>query len=181
MSRHFSSWTSASVQRYRVRDIHSGMVMFLLLSTGAAYTKAFRCSTGKKSRWLKSGEHGGHAMGPTVPIHRSQYVLLRIHRTERLRCAGPSHMHAFVLWLPVIQFPVDLADHVRGKLGSGLPVSRCGKTCGPTNQSPTIPAYTLMLNCCWCLEWVTPWGFSSAPGAGCEYWWCHLYRNVCDT
>jgi hypothetical protein len=32
-----------------------------------------------------------------------------------------------------------------------LPVSRCDKTCGPTKQSLTIPAHTLMLNCCWCL------------------------------
>jgi hypothetical protein len=33
-----------------------------------------------------------------------------------------------------------------------------------------------MLNCCLCLEWIMPWGFSSATGIGCEYWWCHLYR-----
>jgi hypothetical protein len=35
-------------------------------------------------------------------------------------------------------------------------------------QSPTIPAHTLMLNCCWCLEWITPWWFSFAH-------WCWLW------
>jgi hypothetical protein len=32
------------------------------------------------------------------------------------------------------------------------PVSRCGKTCGPAKQSPTIPTHTLVLYCRWCLS-----------------------------
>jgi hypothetical protein len=47
-----------------------------------------------------------------------------------------------LLVLLQLQLPVALADHV----------SRCCKTCGPTKQSPTIPAHTLMLNCFWCLQ-----------------------------
>jgi hypothetical protein len=45
-------------------------------------------------------------------------------------------------------------------------VGQRGKTCWPTKKSPTIPAQTLILNCCWYLEWSTPWGLSSA------LWWC---------
>jgi hypothetical protein len=45
------------------------------------------------------------------------------------------------------------------------PVSWCGKTSGPTKQSP-IPAHTLMLNCCWCLH--VSWWFPSTH-------WCWLW------
>jgi hypothetical protein len=63
----------------------------------------------------------------------------------------------------------SFADRAGGNHVSVLPVSRCGKTCGPTKWSPTIPAHILRLNCCWCVEWITPWGFSSAH-------WCWLWR-----
>jgi hypothetical protein len=62
----------------------------------------------------------------------------------------PEHHHAyttFLLWLPAVLLAVALADRVRRNLGSVW-----GKTCGPTKQSPTIPAHTLTLKCCWCLH-----------------------------
>jgi hypothetical protein len=38
-----------------------------------------------------SEEREGHAVGPPLPIRQSWYVLLRIPRTSRLKCAGDHH------------------------------------------------------------------------------------------
>jgi hypothetical protein len=58
------------------------------------HTRAFKFSRRYKSRGFKSGERGGHAVGPPLHIHRSWYVLLRTSRTKRLKYAGaPSCMY----------------------------------------------------------------------------------------
>jgi hypothetical protein len=58
-----------------------------------------------------------------------------------------------------------------------LPVSWYGRTSGLTKQSPTLPAQTLMLNCCWCLDWVLHGDCSLPTGGGCENLWC-LCQNL---
>jgi hypothetical protein len=49
-------------------DIHNAMVKCSSLSTGAGYTRVFRCPHRYKSTGLKSGGRGGHAAGPPLPI-----------------------------------------------------------------------------------------------------------------
>jgi hypothetical protein len=73
-----------------------------------------------------------------------------------------------MLWLPVVHLPVALAKYKRGNFGSGCLQADVSKHMDLPNNHQLIPAHTLMLNCCWCLEWITVWGFSSAH-------WCWLW------
>jgi hypothetical protein len=78
----------------------------------------------------------------------SWQVLLRTARTARLKCAGTPTCMYHIRALTASSF----GRSCKRKSRLWWPVSRCGKTCGPTQQSPAIPVHTLMLNCCWCLH-----------------------------
>jgi hypothetical protein len=115
---HVSSWTAAPVQRCRgscgQSDRHPQCTQGLRgVPTGQNpedSNVAWRPCSGSSSPY------------PSAMTGVTESIL---HSTE--------HHHAratFVLWLPVVQLPVAVADHV----------SRCGKTCGPTKQPPKYPS-----------------------------------------
>jgi hypothetical protein len=71
----------------------------------------------------------------------------------------------------------QMADHVRGNLNSGCLYANVESTWA--YQSPTIPAHTLILNCCQCLYNGLHQGDPPLlTGDDCEYWWCHNYPGI---
>jgi hypothetical protein len=70
-----------------------------------------------------------------------------------------SHNMAKICWSTVTHVPhlcsvsgtsfSSFGRSCKRKSQLWLSVSWCGKTCGPTKQSPTVPDHTLMLNCCY--------------------------------
>jgi hypothetical protein len=76
----------------------NAMVKRLFVVSRSRINNSFRCPRRQTSRGFKSGECGGHAVGPPLPVCWPWYVLRRTSRTAHLACT------TFVLWLPVPWF-----------------------------------------------------------------------------
>jgi hypothetical protein len=122
------------------------------LSTGAAYTRVLCVPTGKIQRipfwrvwrpfsWSPS-TYPSVTIGVTENISHSTTKMCRNTITRVSRSCSDCQWYTS---------SSSFGWSCKRKSREWLPVSRCGKTCGSTKQSPTIPAHTLMLNRCWCL------------------------------
>jgi hypothetical protein len=61
----------AGVVAVSLTGIHNAMVKCLFVVNRSCIHTKFRCPHRYKSRGFKSGERGGHAVGPPLPNHRS--------------------------------------------------------------------------------------------------------------
>jgi hypothetical protein len=94
---------------------------------------------------------------------------------------------SYTTWMKCAEVPSSM-NHVHSLTASGesssisgkpfnrksqywLPLGWHGKTSRLNKRSSTIHAQTLMLNCCWCLNWSTPWELFSA-----HWWWCWRWK-----
>jgi hypothetical protein len=100
-------------------------------------------------------------------------MVLRTSRTARLKCAGaPSCMCHIRALTASGTSSSSFGRSCQRKSRWWFSVSRCGKTCGPTEQSPTIPAHILMLNCRWWLHSI----LSAITQIKC--FWSHFVMDI---
>jgi hypothetical protein len=66
-------------------------------STGDEETNDFKWPHKYKSSGYKSGERGGQAIGPPLPIHRPGSFRFRYLRATRLKCAGTPSCRKYSL------------------------------------------------------------------------------------
>jgi hypothetical protein len=106
----------------------------------------------------------------------------RAFRTARLKCAGaPSCICHIRVLIASGTSSSSFGRSCKRKSGYWVLVSRCGKTCGHTKQSPTILAHALMLKCCWCLNIILSTITHELNVSGHMLMWTFLLVLVCGT
>jgi hypothetical protein len=89
-----------------LRGIRNAMVKCPFIVNKSCIHKGFRCPHRWRSKGFFSDEHEGHAVGPTLRIHRSWWMLLRTSRTARLKCAGvPSRVYHIRVLIACVTSP----------------------------------------------------------------------------
>jgi hypothetical protein len=90
---------------------------------------------------FKSVKRSGHVVGSLLPIHRPWKVW---HVTQNRWNVSEHHgaCTTFMLLHPVVHLPVALTDYTYNrKPRQWFPVTRCSKTCWPTNHGRFLQTF----------------------------------------
>jgi hypothetical protein len=138
--RHVSSWTAATIQRYRGRRRQSDR------HPQCDGEVSLRCQQELHTQGVVGVPTGKYSEDSNLAgVEAMQWIFLCLSIAydrrfcDQLSQHGqkvPEHHHActtLVLWLPVAQLPVAMADPVRGNLGSGCLQTHVIKRAGLPN------------------------------------------------
>jgi hypothetical protein len=132
-----------------------------LESTLLSCTNAFMWSQRYQSRVVKSGDLGGHAMGPPRPKQRLGNIRFKCCLTCGVYCGGAPSCWKHI-WLLIIN---GISSNKPGnsflwKTSYVFPVKLLSKIKGPINLLPSKPHHTLPENLLWKLVTLVSCGLS---------------------